>query len=102
MIAVPQRRAASCHDDFVAAVMMTFQDLFGQYESEPVCDVIPDWASGHGIHSVSLPIEIAYQGGAAHGVASIVKHAIDMKASEIGRIARVERDGRWTVFFEAK
>ena len=46
--------------------------------------------------------EAKQPGGAAYGVSSIIKHAVEMKKSSIGRIARVERDGKWIVFFEAK
>lgn len=103
MIAVPQRRQSPTRDEFAAAVSATFEELFGLYEAEPISEHTPPRASlGRSLHSVALPLEVAREGGAAHGIASIVKHAIEMKASEIGHITRVERDGLWIVYFEAK
>lgn len=101
MIELPQRRAFATRDDFAAAVSAAFEQLWGEYLAEPVATFIPDWAIGHA-ESVGMPLAIARDGGDAHGVSSIVKHAIERKWSSIGRIARVERDGVWRVFFEAK
>lgn len=103
MLDLPQRRSFASRDDFAAAVSATFHDLYARYEAEPVTHAKPDWADGIGGFSVSLPLKVAHeQGCAPHGVSSIIKHAIEMKKSTIVRIARVERDGFWIVYFEAK
>lgn len=102
MLALPQRRQFSTRDDFAAAVSATFEELFERYEAEAVSHSNPEWAVSSDGYSVALPIGIAMEGGAAYGISSIVKHAIEMKKSAIGRLARVERDGFWIVFFEAK
>jgi hypothetical protein len=102
MLALPQRRQFATRDDFAAAVSASFEELFARYEAETVTHSNPDWAVGSDCFNVSLPIAIASEGGAAYGVSSIIKHAIEMKKSAIGRLARVERGGQWIVFFEAK
>ena len=102
MLELPQRRQFATRDDFAAAVSATFHDLYARYDVEPVLQAIPDWAQDGRCHSVSLPMRVANDGGAPHGISSVIKHAIEMKKSAIVRIARVERDGFWMVFFEAK
>lgn len=102
MLALPQRRQFATRDDFAAAVSASFEELFSRYEAEPVTHSNPEWAVGTDCFNVALPIEVAREGGAAYGVSSIIKQAIEMGKSSIGRIARVERDGFWIVFFEAK
>jgi hypothetical protein len=103
MIKLPQRRNFSTKDDFAAAVTATYEELWGVYLAVPVSDVIPDWAQQMGISSVALPLVLAKEeGAAAHGIASVVKNAISVGFGEIDRIARVEKDGKWWVFFEAK
>lgn len=102
MLELPQRRQFASRDDFAAAVSVCFQDLYARYEAEAVTHAKPDWADAIGGFSVSLPLNVALdQGCAPHGVSSIIKHAIEMKKSTIVRIARVERDGMWVVYFEA-
>jgi len=103
MLELPQRRSFATRDDFAAATIASFHDLYASYEAEPVSHTPPDWAQDAGCYNVSLPLDLARNEGAApHGISSIIKHAIEMKKSSIGRIARVERDGMWIVFFEAK
>ena len=102
MLALPQRRMFGTRDDFAAAVSASFEELFARYEAEPVGYSSPDWAIGTDAFNVALPFAIAAEGGAAYGVSSILKHAIEMHKTSIGRIARVERAGYWIVFFEAK
>jgi hypothetical protein len=103
MLELPQRRQFASRDEFAAVVSAAFHDLYARYDVEPVLHIIPDWAQSPQINSVALPLALALDEGAApHGISSIIKHAIEMKCSSIGRIARVERDGRWMVFFEAK
>ena len=102
MIDLPQRRRSPTRDDFAAAVTVAFEELWGLYQAEGVGIAAPDWAGDSDAYSVSLPIDIARQGGDAHGVANIVKHAIEMDKTSIGRIARIERDRYWIVYFEAK
>lgn len=102
MLELPQRRAFATRDEFAAAVTSAFQDLYARYDMEVVVHTAPGWVNAPGIHSVALPIAVAEEGGAPHGVSSIIKHAIEMKKSSIVRIARVERDGFWIVYFEAK
>lgn len=99
MLSLPQRRQFPTRDDFAAAVSATYADLFARYEAEPILVSKPDWASN--VYNVALPIDIAREGGAPHGISSIIKHAIEMGKSSIGRIAHVENNGMWTVFFEA-
>ena len=101
MLELPQRRQFATRDEFAAAVSVTFHDLYARYDVEPVLHVIPDWANEPSCNSVSLPMDVANEGGAPHGISSVLKHAIEMKKSAIVRIARVERNGFWTVFFEA-
>ena len=102
MIELPQRRRFSSRDEFAAAVSATFADLFAEYEATPVAGFVPDWAQASGVYNVALPLEIVRgQGAAAHGVASIVKQMIEKGKTAIGRLARLERDGQWIVFFEA-
>lgn len=102
MLELPQRRQFATRDDFAAAVTASFHDLYQRYDVEAVQHAVPDWAQAAGCFSVSLPIAIANEGGAAHGVSNIIKHALEMQRTSIGRLARVERDGFWTVYFEAK
>ncbi len=102
MFSLPRRRQFATRDDFAAAVTATFHDLYARYDVEPVSHVAPDWAQGDGCYNVALPISVANEGGAPHGVSNIIKHAIEMKKSSIMRIARVERDGFWIVYFEAQ
>jgi hypothetical protein len=100
---LPQRRQFATRDDFAAAVTASFADLYARYEGEPVSHLAPDWAQEVGCYSIALPLTVALNDGAApHGISSFIKQAIEMKKSSIGRIARVERDGMWIVFFEAK
>lgn len=101
MIELPQRRAFATREDFAAAVSAAFEELWGRYLTEQVSTFIPEWALGN-CESVGMPLSIARDGGDAHGVSSIIKHAIERKWSAIDRIARVEHDGVWRVFFEAK
>lgn len=101
MVDLPQRRAFATREDFAAAVSAVHAELWEQYQSEPVSSYVPDWVYGN-CHSVGLPLSIANEGGAEHGVASIVKQAIELKMQSIGRLVRVERDGIWRVFFEGK
>ncbi len=102
MLSLPQRRLFATRDDFAAAVSATFHDLYARYDVEQVSHAEPDWAGSKDCYRVALPIAVAEEGGALHGVSSIIKHAIEMRKSVIGRIARIERDGFWIVFFEAK
>lgn len=103
MLHLPQRRAFAIRDDFAAAVTDAFSELYARYQAEPVTDTTPDWANAIGAHSVSLPLKVVRENDVSpHAVASIVKHALEMGKSTILRIARVERDGLWIVFFEAK
>jgi hypothetical protein len=103
MLDLPQRRQFASRDEFAAAVSATFGDLYARYECEAVSHVAPDWADDAGCYNVKLPLKLALdEGAAAHGISSIVKHAIEMRKSQIGRIARVERDGFWIVYFEAR
>jgi len=102
MLELPQRRHFATRDEFAAAVSATFHDLYARYDVEPVHHAIPDWAQAHGINSVALPLSVAEEGGAPHGISTVLKYAIEMKKTAIVRIARVERDDRWIVFFEAK
>ncbi len=103
MLELPQRRQFATRDDFAAAVTATFFDLYARYDVEPVLHVAPDWAQPGGCYNVQLPLSIALDEGAApHGISSLLKHAIEMKKSSIGRIARVERDGMWIVYIEVK
>lgn len=101
MVDLPQRRAFATREDFAAAVTAAHAELWEQYLEAPVNYVIPDWVN-QSCHSVGLPLPIANQGGAEHGVASIIKSAIELKMQSIGRLVRVERDGIWRVFFEGK
>lgn len=101
MLELPQRRQFPSREDFAAAVTACFDDLYTRYDVEPVLHVAPEWVNSLGVHSVALPIAVAREGGAPHGISSIVKHAIEMNKSSIGRLARVERDGYWIVYFEA-
>ena len=101
MINLPQRRAFATRDDFAAAVTGAFEELWGEYLAAPVSTFIPEWAVSN-CESVGMPLPVARDGGDAHGVSSIIKHAIERKWSAIDRIARVEHDGVWRVFFEAK
>jgi hypothetical protein len=102
MIDLPQRRQFSSRDEFAAAVTASFHELFTHYDVEPVLHVAPEWVNNTGVHSVALPIPVAREGGATFGISNIIKHSIEMKKSAIGRLARVERDGFWIVYFEAK
>jgi hypothetical protein len=102
MLSLPQRRQFGSRDDFAAAVSASFEELFERYEAEPVTHSNPEWGVGSDVYNVALPMQVAMEGGAAYGVSSIIKHAVEMKKSTIGRLARVERDGFWIVFFEAK
>jgi hypothetical protein len=103
LIQLPQRRKFASRDEFAAAVIATFQELFAEYEAAPVASFVPDWAQGGGVYNVALPLEVVRgQGAAAHGISSIVKRSIEMGKTAIGRLARLERDGQWIVFFEAK
>lgn len=102
MLELPQRRQFATRDDFAAAFSLSFEELWGRYHAEAVGHARPEWADNSDAFSLALPISIARQGGDAHGVAMILKHAFEMKKIAIGRIARVERDGQWMVFFEVK
>src|SRR6185437_13664017 len=99
MIVLPQRRSFATKDDFAAAVTLAYEALWQRYLAEPVAQDNPAWHSETGVYSIGLPIVIAREGGAEHAVSNIVKHALDMDKHVINRIARVERNERWIVFF---
>ncbi len=102
ILALPNRRQFASREEFAGAVQDAFGELYAAYETEPVLEVIPDWAQRAKVNSVALPIKVAREGNAVHGVSSIVKNAIEMEMREITRICRVEMAGKWFVFFEGK
>lgn len=102
MLDLPQRRKFATRDEFAAAVSVSFEELWQQYLAEPISHVVPDWAQARGIHSIALPLAVASEGGAEHGISNIVRHMIEMNKTAITRLARVEKNGSWFVFFEAK
>lgn len=102
MLAVPERNTFLVRDDFVAAVTAAFGELWDMYEAEPVRSADPDWTRGSHAYNVALPIAVARNEGDAHGMSSLLKHMIEKGHRSIERIARVERDGRWIVWVEAR
>lgn len=100
MLDLPRQSQFNRRDEFAAAVSAKYDALVEAYHAETVSPVIPDWAAS--CQSVTLPLAVAREGGEAHALAAIVRHAIETGKTAIGRIARVEQGGNWSVFFEAR